>query len=673
MNFLKEKQKQFINDNFEKWFSNSKVTDNQGEPLIVYHGTTHTFNQFKYSNEHNYLGSAYYFSDCHDDADLNYTINGADLKSNVNKKIEEIKNEYNDNYDDFIIEYEDVFEGINDEILEQLEYYSNLLSEDDLELNDDDIREILKEKLDTDDFDLKSIIKAQNVFNQIAIGKVRGEHQGAIMPCYLSFQNPFYYSKNISEGTNFDTKVETKGEIENLKEELNDYIKENLGDSDFNVDDFFEEITPEIESEIHEHNALRQSVILEFLENSNEINYLSEENAESFLEWAREELDSYYEGEIILKGSYIKFKEIVENLAHEYNISDYIDSFFEDFYHSYDTNDFNSHTLIERLRTADVWDCAYNEHKETQGYDLSGEFIKDVLIGMGYDGIIMDVDSASFNFDNLGSGLKHYLAFYPNQIKSAIGNCGDYSLDNLDIAAKIQAKSSIFNENIKPNDVKNKVLNLSKEWKNKPKIMFLNSVNDIPLNHKKEQPLLNKLYNNTKSLLSMGKKGSKNDILYVFTNSFNNLLEVEEVMAHEIIGHYALRKRKDKSFKKALSSIYEEYKADPFMSQLKQDYKERLNEVNDENKKLILADEFLAYKAESFNEPGLGLKIKFMTYDLMSKLGIKNFKPQIDLIQKTLYKNKLYINKTFILKDILKEIIYNKPNRKIINGNNNFR
>lgn len=49
-NYLNEKKSSNINDNFWKWFGNSKVIDADGKPLIVYHGTKSIFNTFKPSN-----------------------------------------------------------------------------------------------------------------------------------------------------------------------------------------------------------------------------------------------------------------------------------------------------------------------------------------------------------------------------------------------------------------------------------------------------------------------------------------------------------------------------------------------------------------------------------------------------------------------------------------------
>jgi len=45
------------NDNFWKWFGNSKVVNNDGKPMIVYHGTNKKFNVFKYGEFGFHLGT----------------------------------------------------------------------------------------------------------------------------------------------------------------------------------------------------------------------------------------------------------------------------------------------------------------------------------------------------------------------------------------------------------------------------------------------------------------------------------------------------------------------------------------------------------------------------------------------------------------------------------------
>ena len=65
-----------LNDNFWKWFGNSKIVDENGNPLICYHGTNNKFNSFNKSiNGH--FGAGIYFTP-------NYSVGksyGSKLKS----------------------------------------------------------------------------------------------------------------------------------------------------------------------------------------------------------------------------------------------------------------------------------------------------------------------------------------------------------------------------------------------------------------------------------------------------------------------------------------------------------------------------------------------------------------------------------------------------------------
>lgn len=60
--------------NFDKWFEGSKVVDNNGEPLEVYHATTQDFTVFDIdkANPKGHYGRAFYFTDSETDADENY-------------------------------------------------------------------------------------------------------------------------------------------------------------------------------------------------------------------------------------------------------------------------------------------------------------------------------------------------------------------------------------------------------------------------------------------------------------------------------------------------------------------------------------------------------------------------------------------------------------------------
>jgi hypothetical protein len=86
---------------FKAWFgdwennpeSASKVVDFNGEPLVVYHGTTKKFNVFnrEYAYYQNWYGLGFYFTDNIEDVKSNYTSKGYDLKQKI-KVLSKIKN-----------------------------------------------------------------------------------------------------------------------------------------------------------------------------------------------------------------------------------------------------------------------------------------------------------------------------------------------------------------------------------------------------------------------------------------------------------------------------------------------------------------------------------------------------------------------------------------------------
>jgi len=64
MNILEELQSHIDNDNFKKWFKNSKVVNSDGSPKVVYHGTNSQFDTFdKSRRKDGDLGVGFYFTD----------------------------------------------------------------------------------------------------------------------------------------------------------------------------------------------------------------------------------------------------------------------------------------------------------------------------------------------------------------------------------------------------------------------------------------------------------------------------------------------------------------------------------------------------------------------------------------------------------------------------------
>ena len=83
---------------FQKWFGDSAVVDEDGDPLRVYHGTTHDLEQFKAAGEEGLnpesdWGAGVYFTSEPEDASENYAGEGPDLTSRLESRADEIESE----------------------------------------------------------------------------------------------------------------------------------------------------------------------------------------------------------------------------------------------------------------------------------------------------------------------------------------------------------------------------------------------------------------------------------------------------------------------------------------------------------------------------------------------------------------------------------------------------
>jgi activator of 2-hydroxyglutaryl-CoA dehydratase len=83
---------EYLNDNFWKWFGDSKVVDDKGKPLVVYHGTSSDFGVF--GSTYGYYKDAYYFSTTTKYAEHITKMKSSDKHSimPVYLKIEKLKN-----------------------------------------------------------------------------------------------------------------------------------------------------------------------------------------------------------------------------------------------------------------------------------------------------------------------------------------------------------------------------------------------------------------------------------------------------------------------------------------------------------------------------------------------------------------------------------------------------
>jgi hypothetical protein len=87
---------------FKEWFEGSEVKDEDGDPVTVYHGTTHDFTEFKdeRANVENNFGAGHYASTSLDDVENNYAKIGADLDYRIEKYADILTNDGEMDYDE---------------------------------------------------------------------------------------------------------------------------------------------------------------------------------------------------------------------------------------------------------------------------------------------------------------------------------------------------------------------------------------------------------------------------------------------------------------------------------------------------------------------------------------------------------------------------------------------
>lgn len=106
---------------FRRWFAGSKIVGDDGKPLVLYHGTTQDFDRFDPAkgSPTSYLGNGFYFSDTPDDVNENYAGLGPDLLVKMQEETERRANEYENTADYFSqVDEDDVHPEVKREFMQ---------------------------------------------------------------------------------------------------------------------------------------------------------------------------------------------------------------------------------------------------------------------------------------------------------------------------------------------------------------------------------------------------------------------------------------------------------------------------------------------------------------------------------------------------------------------------
>ena len=343
---------------FKRKFGNSKVVDEDGEVLPVFHGTSGDFNEFRIGSSEGAFGSAIYFSDNVDDVNLNYArAEGPDIKNRVEREFDRIQDL--DDFDD-------------DDILDAAQRYM-----DRTESTDTELLEAIKtgnvEKL-KDEFE-------PDLIEQIARQIVLGDENFSVMKTYVNIENPVYLDPSGTKGrTTFNLEFEY--------DEAGDIV-----DESGSVIDLLEAID-DVAYDFDNRTKLQGSPGL----------------------FNAQKLKSF----------------IVENS---------------------DDGEIDALDIYKEIKGGE-----YYFQSDTGGLENT-EFIRQVFENMGFDGIIADAHHffgprqgfAGGRIPGMADvtpGTYHYMAFNPEQIKSATGNVGTFDpsgniLKGIGVGAAVPAAAAV--------------------------------------------------------------------------------------------------------------------------------------------------------------------------------------------------------------------------------------
>ena len=145
---------------FKKWFKRSVVNE-KGEPIELYHGTTHEFTEFDPDNAflENFLGKALYFTDNPVDASKNYgTLYGPDITARIGRAEDQLRDQLG--------------EMDADQIAEAWPHLSNA-----------DINDIMGTTTEK---------QYGEILSDLATREIAGQNQGSVMPVYVRIERPLY-------------------------------------------------------------------------------------------------------------------------------------------------------------------------------------------------------------------------------------------------------------------------------------------------------------------------------------------------------------------------------------------------------------------------------------------------------------------------------------------------
>ncbi|NSX14941.1 PLxRFG domain-containing protein [Cupriavidus taiwanensis] len=198
------------------------------------------------------------------------------------------------------------------------------------------------------------------------------------------------------------------------------------------------------------------------------------------------------------------------------------------------------------------------------------EIMQDALRAMGYDGI---THIGGGRVDADGARHRVFIAFDPEQIKSAIGNRGTFDAASPEL---VMSRRRADDGKLQANDLRGRFALVVQKWTNGPKggVEVVQSVGDLP------ERLASFLRSNGEDGRVEGFYLPKSDKVYLIADNLPSAARAQEVVFHEVYGHKGLRailpgeqyadmmdriRRANPKIARAADAWYEQYGLDTVM------------------------------------------------------------------------------------------------------------
>lgn len=374
----------------------SQAVDDDGNPVVVFHGTTHDFNTFSddKGNPENSFGVGHYFTEDVGDADQNYAGEGPDLKNRISDQADRFVDQAGEMLDQLVTTGDDLtprdeFNGLLDEFFPSL---------DATKTERDEIYKAYQNR-ELDAYDLSE---------EIARAHLSGEDHRTIK-AYLNVRNPVILDGG--DGTQFEIELEHDDDLRVER-----------------LDDMEEQATGSLKKAIQDsRKEWPKQTPLELLQE------LYDEDLDSKIEdiayqWESEDMETLTES-----GSGFELKEAIRRVSFRYsNNWDEVNAeqLIEDIGLSYFSGEgpVSADQVVKRIKLSEAGMYITDD----DGRLVPGQFISDIFQEMGFDGIIDEQPAKRFPRMGIPRSARHFIVWDSNQIKAA-DNRGtfDKSSDNI--------------------------------------------------------------------------------------------------------------------------------------------------------------------------------------------------------------------------------------------------